>query len=98
MFVSSAFACGAPFWRFLGQAAGNSGLSGQRGPSVTTCIILIWKMSFSKAFGAPCFTVHEQLASPGVSSTLCVICDLEIQEKSWQNGRAEGLYLPILTA
>lgn len=55
-------------------------------------------MSFSRALVAACFTVHEQLASPGVSSSVCVICELEIQEKSLQNGRAEGLYLPILTA
>lgn len=47
-------------------------------------------MSFSKALGAPCFTVHEQWASPGVSSSVCVICELEIREKSWQNGRAAG--------
>ncbi|KYO48288.1 hypothetical protein Y1Q_0018578 [Alligator mississippiensis] len=43
-----------------------------------------------QAVDAQCSTVHEQLASPGVSSSVFVICELEIQEKTLQNGRAKG--------
>lgn len=49
-------------------------------------------MSFSKAVEVQWSAVHEQLASPGVSASVAVLCELGIPEKSVQDGGVEGLY------
>lgn len=65
---------------------------GHAGASVAIRLTFKWKMSFSKAVDVQWSAVHEQLASPGVSASVSVICELEIREKSVQNGGVEGLY------
>lgn len=65
---------------------------GHAGAALAIRVTFKWKMSFSKAADVQWCAAREQLTSPGVSASVSVLCELEIQEKSVQNGGVEGSY------